>query len=93
MIFAIEFIALQAKHDFSELLVCSQVCTSDQQIQTITVQTSTIPVFLTIIPLALIPSLITVIITATWSCTIFKNSYTGGNDQLNKQTIYLLDFL
>ena len=44
-VFAIEFITSQAKHNFSELLVCVQVYTSNQQIQTISVQSSTfIPV-------------------------------------------------
>ena len=87
MIFGIEFIAFQAKYDFRDLLVCSQVCTSDQQIRTasVTLVSATLPVFLTLLPLALIPSLITVIITTTWSCAIFKSSYTGGNDQLNKR--------
>ena len=89
MIFGIEFIAFQAKYDFRDLLVCSQVCASDQQMRTFSVAlvSATIPVFLTLLPLVLIPSLITVIITATWSCIIFKNSYTGGNDQLNKKDI------
>ena len=89
MIFGIEFIAFQAKYDFRDLLVCSQVCASDQQMRTFSIAlvSATIPVFLTLLPLVLIPSLITVIITAIWSCAIFKNSYTGGNDQLNKRML------
>ena len=86
-IFPIEFIAFQAKQNFQDLLLCSQVCLPDQQEQILAVSSAFIPVFLSYIPLAWIPSLITVIITATWSCMIFKKSYTGGNDQLNKRIL------
>ena len=86
-IFPIEFIIFQAKQNFQDLLLCSQVCLPDQQEQALAVSSAFIPVFLSFLPLAWIPSLITVIITATWSCVIFKKSYTGGNDQLNKRML------
>ena len=86
-IFPIEFIAFQVKQNFQDLLLCSQVCLSDQQEQTLAVSSAFIPVFLSFIPLAWIPSLITVILAATWSCAIFKKSYTGGDDQLNKRIL------
>lgn len=86
-IFPIELIAFQAKQNFQDLLLCSQVCLSDQQDQTLAVSSAFVPVFLSFIPLAWIPSLATVIITATWSCVIFKKSYTGGNNQLNKRIL------
>ena len=86
-IFPVEFIIFQAKQNFQDLLLCSQVCLPDQQEQALAVSSAFIPVFLSFLPLAWIPSLITVIITATWSCVIFRKSYTGGNDQLNKRML------
>ena len=74
-------------HCATDLLLCSRVCLSDQQKQTLTVSSAFIPVFLSFILLAWIPSLVTVILTATWSCAIFKKSYTGGDDQLNKKIL------
>ena len=66
-LFPIEFFALQVKQNTleSDLLLCSAVCLSDQQKQTVAVSSTFIPVFLTFIPLAWIPSLATVIIAAT----------------------------
>ena len=87
MVFAIELIVFQAKDNFNEQLICTQVCTSNQQEQTISVSSAFVPVFLSFLPLAWIPSLITVFVTATWSCVVFKKSYTGGDDQLNKKIL------
>ena len=53
----------------------------------ISVSSAFIPVFLSFLPLAWIPSIITVFVTATWSFVIFKKSYTGGDDQLNKRIL------
>ena len=35
------------------------------------------------------PSLFVVVLCTTWSCIVFKKSYTGGDDQLNRQIISL----
>ena len=88
-IFPIQFFAFQVKQNSlrSDLLLCNQVCLSDQQKQTLAVSSAFIFVFLSFIPFAWIPSLVIVIITATWSCVIFKKSYTGGDDQLNKRIL------
>ena len=87
MVFAIELIVFQAKNNFNDLLLCSQVCTSNQQEQTNLLSSAFVPVFLSFLPLAWIPSLITVFITATWSFVVFKKNYTGGDDQLNKRIL------
>ena len=87
-LFAIEFVAFQAKSGFSEELVCDQVCNIDQQEQTLSSSAAFIPVFLSFIPLAWIPSLITVIVTTTYmACVVFKKSYTGGDDKLSKRIL------
>lgn len=39
--------------------------------------------------IAYVPSLIIVIVTASWSCAIFKKYYTGGDDQLNRRMLSL----
>lgn len=85
-LFTIEFAAILETGKRTRLIVCSQVCTSDQQVLTV-LNSPFVPVFLSFLPLAWIPSLITVVITATWSCVIFKKSYTGGNDQLNRRIL------
>ena len=36
-----------------------------------------------------VPSLIIVLITSTWSCVVFKQYYTGGNNQLNRRILSL----
>ena len=39
--------------------------------------------------LSMIPSLIVIMTTSIWSCTIFKTYYTGGDDQLNRRMLSL----
>ena len=36
---------------------------------------------------SLLPSLVVVIVFSVWSCAIFKNYYTGGDDQLNRRML------
>ena len=38
---------------------------------------------------SLLPSLVVVTIFSTWSCAIFRNYYTGGDDQLNYRMLSL----
>lgn len=38
---------------------------------------------------SLLPSLIVIVITSTWSCAVFKKYYIGGNDQLNRRMLSL----
>ena len=38
---------------------------------------------------SLLPSLVVVITFSTWSCAIFRNYYTGGDDQLNRRMLSL----
>ena len=46
-------------------------------------------VSLTLVLGSFFPSLVVVIITSTWSCTVFKKYYTGGDDQLNRRMLSL----
>ena len=38
---------------------------------------------------SIIPCLIVVFVTSTWSCAVFKQYYTGGDDQLNRRMLSL----
>ena len=89
--FIIEYIVIEVKRNFEELVICSDVCIDPDDRddgQQIPLLTSAIgPVILSFLLLAWIPSLITITITATWSCLIFKQNYTGGDDQLNRRIL------
>ena len=87
-VFAIEYIVLEEK-DTSEIVeICSDTCTRpNDQPPNLLLKYSFVAIFLSFLLLAWIPSLIIVAITATWSCLIFKKSYTGGDDQLNKRIL------
>ncbi len=45
--------------------------------------------YLLIIFIAFLPTTIIVFIVSIWSCTVFKNYYTGGDDQLNRRMLSL----
>ena len=67
------------------IFICSEVCDSGEQIPLL--NSSFGVVFMSFLLLAWVPSLIIVSITATWSYLIFKKSYTGGDDQLNRRIL------
>jgi hypothetical protein len=45
--------------------------------------------YLLIIFIAFLPSVIIVFTMSIWSCAVFKNYYTGGDDQLNRRMLSL----
>ena len=48
-----------------------------------------VKVFILMLVLSFIPSLAVVVVTSTWSCTVFKKYYIGGDDQLNRRMLSL----
>ena len=45
--------------------------------------------FLVIIFIAFLPSILVVVTLSIWSCAVFRNYYTGGDDQLNRRMLSL----
>ena len=68
-------------------LICRTSRCPRSGLETVLVNPSIIFFLLSLV--AILPSLVVVVITSTWSCAVFKKYYTGGDDQLNHRILSL----
>ena len=85
--FVISVLALSTVYKSNEKPICNNCFCPGYRPESSFGVTAWLSVITTV--LSLLPSLVTVAVTSLWSCTVFKQYYTGGDDQLNRRMLSL----
>ena len=80
---------VQVVHDSSERLICDDNFCPSSRPQTTGSVSVVVKVLIAITVGSLFPSLLIVPVLSTWSYAVFRNYYTGGDDQLNRRMLSL----
>lgn len=84
MLYATESAVLTNLND--EQLGCTDFCPGQNVRATFNFPANNI-VLISYVTVVWLPSFVILIISTTWSCTVFKKRYTGGNDELNRRLL------